>query len=201
MWLWRDRWLQGRRRCAVRGETDQPQQEHRRTVLSDHHPLPRLSNGVQKLRPAGCRHFHRLQHLLHWHGELMMHSGRTLSKPGHILSALTVHLHICDQGFLHLVFHNHFPSSLRLFKRDLQDFFNVYYTLCVCGCVCVCVCVYKSNQITFIVTWPQHMCLGEWNSWERAQKQFTYRQYILTDLYRRQCAEYTYIYSVHTVYY
>ncbi len=33
------------------------------------------------------------------------------------------------------------------------------------------------------------------------QKQFTYRQYILTDLYWRQCAEYTYIYSVHTVYY
>ncbi len=26
----------------------------------------------------------------------------------------------------------------------------------------------KSNQITFIVTSPQHMCLGEWNSWERA---------------------------------
>ncbi len=26
----------------------------------------------------------------------------------------------------------------------------------------------KSNQITFIVTSPQHKCLGEWNSWERA---------------------------------
>ncbi len=36
---------------------------------------------------------------------------------------------------------------------------------------------------------------------QTVQKQFTYRQYILTDLYRRQCAEYTYIYSVHTVYY
>ncbi len=24
------------------------------------------------------------------------------------------------------------------------------------------------NQITFIVTSPQHKCLGEWNSWERA---------------------------------
>ncbi len=33
------------------------------------------------------------------------------------------------------------------------------------------------------------------------QKQFTYRQYILTDLYRWQCAKYTYIYSLHTVYY
>ncbi len=36
---------------------------------------------------------------------------------------------------------------------------------------------------------------------QTVQKQFTNRQYILTDLYRRQCAEYTYIYSVHTVYY
>ncbi len=36
---------------------------------------------------------------------------------------------------------------------------------------------------------------------QTVQKQFTYRQYILTDLYRWQCAEYTYIYSVHTVYY
>ncbi len=25
-----------------------------------------------------------------------------------------------------------------------------------------------SNQITFIVTSSQHMCLDEWNSWERA---------------------------------
>ncbi len=119
----------------------------------------------------------------------------------------------------------------------------------------------KSNQITFIVTSPQHKCLGEWNSYERApdsakkqQQQFTYGQtvqkktttiYIWTDsakkkknnlhmdrqckktalehlqcsrqckkttaiyiwtvhiyrLYRRQCAKYTYIYSVHIVYY
>ncbi len=36
---------------------------------------------------------------------------------------------------------------------------------------------------------------------QTVQKQFTYRQYIFTDLYRRQCAEYTYIYSVHTVYF
>ncbi len=28
--------------------------------------------------------------------------------------------------------------------------------------------VIKSNQITFIVTSPQHKCLGEWNSYERA---------------------------------
>ncbi len=38
---------------------------------------------------------------------------------------------------------------------------------------------------------------------QTVQKQLTYRQYhyILTDLYRWQCAIYTYIYSVHTVYY
>ncbi len=147
----------------------------------------------------------------------------------------------------------------------------------------------SSNQITFIVTSPQHKCLGEWNSYERApdsaekqqtiylwtdsakktttdnlhmdrqckklhwsiysapdsakkqQQQFTYGQtvqktalehlqcsrqckknnnnnlhmdrqckkataiYIWTvhiyRLYRRQCAKYTYIYSVHIVYY
>ncbi len=66
----------------------------------------------------------------------------------------------------------------------------------------------KSNQITFIVTSPQHKCLGEWNSYERApdsaKKQNT-TIYIWTvhiyRLYRRQCAKYTYIYSVHTVYY
>ncbi len=38
----------------------------------------------------------------------------------------------------------------------------------------------ETNQITF-VTSPQHKCLGEWNSWERAldsaKKLFTYRQY------------------------
>ncbi len=46
--------------------------------------------------------------------------------------------------------------------------------------------IIKSNQITFIVTSPQHKCLGEWNSYERApdsaeKKQFTYGQYIFTD--------------------
>ncbi len=61
---------------------------------------------------------------------------------------------------------------------------------------------YKSNQINFIVTSTQHMCLGEWNSWEHAPDSAeTIYIYILTDLYRWQCAEYTYIYSVHTVYF
>ncbi len=46
--------------------------------------------------------------------------------------------------------------------------------------------IVKSNQITFIVTSPQHKCLGEWNSYERApdsakKQQFTYGQYIFTD--------------------
>ncbi len=108
--------------------------------------------------------------------------------------------------------------------------------------------VSKSNQITFIVTSPQHKCLGEWNSYERAPESAEKQQtiYIWTDsakncteaftvlqtvqknnnnsnlhmdrqckkataiyiwtvhiyrLYRRQCAKYTYIYSVHIVYY
>ncbi len=65
----------------------------------------------------------------------------------------------------------------------------------------------KSNQITFIVTSPQHKCLGEWNSYERAPDSAEKQQtiYIWTvhiyRLYRRQCAKYTYIYSVHIVYY
>ncbi len=50
--------------------------------------------------------------------------------------------------------------------------------------------VKDQNQITFIVTSPQHKCLGEWNSYESApdsakkkkqQQQFTYGQYIFTD--------------------
>ncbi len=64
---------------------------------------------------------------------------------------------------------------------------------------------YKSNQITFIVTSPQHKCLGEWNSYKRAPESANKTIYIWTvhiyRLYRRQCAKYTYIYSVHTVYY
>ncbi len=98
--------------------------------------------------------------------------------------------------------------------------------------------VVPSNQITFIVTSPQHKCLGEWNSYERAPDSAEKQQtiYLWTDsekkkkkkkptdtlhmdrqckkataiyiwtvhiyrLYRRQCAKYTYIYSVHIVYY
>ncbi len=41
----------------------------------------------------------------------------------------------------------------------------------------------KSNQITFIVTSPQHKCLGEWNSYERAPDSAKKQQtiYIWTD--------------------
>ncbi len=52
----------------------------------------------------------------------------------------------------------------------------------------------KSNQIKSLLSEIIESVL------QTVQKQFTYRQYILTDLYRRQCAEYTNRYSVHTVY-
>ncbi len=41
----------------------------------------------------------------------------------------------------------------------------------------------KSNQITFIVTSPQHKCLGEWNSYEHAPDSAEKQQtiYIWTD--------------------
>ncbi len=41
----------------------------------------------------------------------------------------------------------------------------------------------ESNQITFIVTSPQHKCLGEWNSYERAPDSAEKQQtiYLWTD--------------------
>ncbi len=65
----------------------------------------------------------------------------------------------------------------------------------------------NQNQITFIVTSPQHKFLGEWNSYERAPDSAKKTTTIdiwtvhIYRLYRRQCAKYTYIYSVHIVYY
>ncbi len=57
----------------------------------------------------------------------------------------------------------------------------------------------KSNQITFIVTSPQHKCLGEWNSSERAPDSAKKTIYIWTvhiyRLYRRQCAKNIHILS------
>ncbi len=47
---------------------------------------------------------------------------------------------------------------------------------------------FKSNQITFIVTSPQHKCLGEWNSYERAPDSAEKQQtiYIWTDSAKKQ---------------
>ncbi len=46
----------------------------------------------------------------------------------------------------------------------------------------------KSNQITFIVTSPQHKCLGEWNSYERAPDSAEKQQtiYLWTDSAKKQ---------------
>ncbi len=56
--------------------------------------------------------------------------------------------------------------------------------------VCVKSNQIKSNQITFIVTSPQHKCLGEWNSYERApdsaKKKTTTTVYIWTDSAKKQ---------------
>ncbi len=51
-------------------------------------------------------------------------------------------------------------------------------------------CHFKSNQITFIVTSPQHKCLGEWNSYERAPdsaKKNKKTIYIWTDSAKKNC--------------
>ncbi len=46
----------------------------------------------------------------------------------------------------------------------------------------------KSNQITFIVTSPQHKCLGEWNAYERAPDSAEKQQtiYLWTDSAKKQ---------------
>ncbi len=48
--------------------------------------------------------------------------------------------------------------------------------------------IIKSNQITFIVTSPQHKCLGEWNSYERAPDSAEKQQtiYLWTDSAKKQ---------------
>ncbi len=95
---------------------------------------------------------------------------------------------ILDNYFIHKCKFFNNPPTLVLFQQDLMIFFKSNQI--------------KSNQITFIVTSPQHKCLGEWNSYERApdsakkttttaiyiwtdsakkQQQFTYGQYIFTD--------------------
>ncbi len=63
--------------------------------------------------------------------------------------------------------------------------------------------VIKSNQITFIVTSPQHKCLGEWNSWERAPDsvETIYSDSTYLQTVQKTMCKNTYIYSVHTVHY
>ncbi len=50
------------------------------------------------------------------------------------------------------------------------------------------------NQITFIVTSPQHKCLGEWNSYERAPDSAEKQQtiYIWTDSAKKKKKQFTY---------
>ncbi len=73
-----------------------------------------------------------------------------------------------------------------------------------CGCIWSFVAfVETSVQIKSLlfVTSPQHKCLGEWNSYERApdsvkkKKNYIMGQYIFTDCTEDMC-KYTYIYSV-----
>ncbi len=56
--------------------------------------------------------------------------------------------------------------------------------------------IIKSNQIkiTFIVTSPQHKCLGEWNSYERAPDSAEKQQtiYIWTDSAKKKKKQFTY---------
>ncbi len=64
----------------------------------------------------------------------------------------------------------------------------------------------KSNQIKSLLLSHHHSTYALVSEileseLQTMKKQFTYRQYILTDLYRWQCSIYTYIYLVHTVYY
>ncbi len=59
--------------------------------------------------------------------------------------------------FVYKALHNQAPE----FIKDMLVPFQSQHHLCSSQNI-------KSNQITFIVTSPQHKCLGEWNSWECA---------------------------------
>ncbi len=65
--------------------------------------------------------------------------------------------------------------------------------------------IFKSNQITFIITkkWTSALLSEILESVLQTvqKKQFTYRQYLLTDCTEDNVQKNTYIYSVHTVYY
>ncbi len=63
----------------------------------------------------------------------------------------------------------------------------------------------KSNQITFIVTSPQHKCLGEWNSWERApnsakkQNSLHIDSTYLQTVQKTMCKIHIHILNIHSV--
>ncbi len=185
---------------------------------------------------------------------------------------ITPALKILKISFAQLPFRQQWVFEINVVWDPMWIMITIQGTNIYKRCKKLCTLASK-HQITFIVTSPQHKCLGEWNSYERApdseKKQFTYGQtvqkklhwsiysapdsakkqqqqftcgqtvqknnkqftygqtvqkklhwsiysapdsakktttiYIWTvhiyRLYRRQCAKYTYIYSVHTVYY
>ncbi len=84
-----------------------------------------------------------------------------------------------------------------LFKRktcaDCQTPLNYHWSITII----------KSNQITFSATSPQHVCLGEWNSWERAPDSaktiyiWTVHTYRL--IQKTMCRMHIHIVSTHSV--
>ncbi len=80
-------------------------------------------------------------------------------------------------------------SLISLKKPKRSGFLNFF--VCCCGVQSFNSSVGRaedSNQITFIVTSPQHKCLGEWNSYERAPDSAEKQQtiYIWTDSAKKQ---------------
>ncbi len=79
------------------------------------------------------------------------------------------------------------PTCSENVQRNVFIYVCIYIYIYMCMYVYINVFIPKSNQNTFIVTSPQHKCLGEWNSYERApdsakkKKMFTYGQYVFTD--------------------
>ncbi len=100
-------------------------------------------------------------------------------------------------------------TAWKCVKVCVCDWLNVIVWLreWLWACDCVHVCdsksnQIKSNQITFIVT-SQHMCLGEWNSWERAPNRNNLHTYYTVHTYRliqkTMCRIHIHIVSTHSV--
>lgn len=70
------------------GAADQPQQELSGSLGPDRGSLSGLPEWGPELRPGRCRHLHRLQYLLHWHGQYT--GGDVLTFTWAILYKLTV---------------------------------------------------------------------------------------------------------------